>query len=138
MTLIHQVDETAGRGDDDLGAGAQRLDLRPFADATIHSGDAQMEMARVLAHVLFDLHDQLAGWSDDQGAHDPAVRRRAAGGEALQNRKHERGGLAGAGLGDSDDVVAAQHERDCFGLDGGRFCVAGFAHGFGDFRVEPE
>ena len=56
-------------------------------------------------------------------------------GEALQDRQHERRGLAGAGLGDADDVASAQHERDGFGLDGCRFGVAGFAHGFGDFRA---
>src|SRR4029077_5880289 len=83
VTLIHQVDEPARRSDDDLRAGAQRLDLRPLADATVDRGDPEMEMARVLAHVLFDLHDELASRSDDQGAHDAAVRGRAARGEAL-------------------------------------------------------
>jgi hypothetical protein len=59
-------------------------------------------------------------------------------GEALENRQHEGRRLAGAGLRDADDVAAAQHGRDGFGLNGGGLGVAGFAHGFRDFRPEAE
>jgi len=38
-------------------------------------------------------------------------------GEALQDGQRERGGLAGAGLRDADEVAALEQERDRLGLD---------------------
>ncbi len=37
----------------------------------------------------------------------------------MQDRQRERGGLAGAGLRNADDVAAAHRERDRLGLDRG-------------------
>src|SRR5260221_11910677 len=38
---------------------------------------------------------------------------------AMQDGKRKRRGLAGAGLGDADDVAARQRERNGLSLDGG-------------------
>jgi hypothetical protein len=37
--------------------------------------------------------------------------------EDVDHRQHEGGGLAGAGLGDADQVAAHQHGRDRLALD---------------------
>src|SRR5262249_28488964 len=46
-------------------------------------------------------------------------------GETLDQRKDERGGLAGAGGGAADDVLAGEGRGDCPGLDGGGDAIAG-------------
>ncbi len=43
----------------------------------------------------------------------------------MQNRQDKGSGLAGAGLGGADDILAGQDGRDRRGLDGGRIGVAG-------------
>ena len=44
--------------------------------------------------------------------------------EDVDHRQHEAGGLAGAGLGDADEVAAHQHRRDRLRLDRRRLVVA--------------
>ena len=69
VPLLHQVEQAARRGDDDVDAAAQRLDLRAFADAAEDRGVAQRQVPAVGADVLFDLRDQLARRRHDQRAH---------------------------------------------------------------------
>ena len=76
-----------------------------------------------LIEVLFDLRGELARRLEDQRA------RHARPGAALlqprQHRQHEGCGLAGAGLGDAQHVLALQRVRDGAGLDRGRHGIAG-------------
>ena len=44
--------------------------------------------------------------------------------EVLEDRQHERRGLAGAGLGDADEVAAFEETRDGLLLDGRRGRIA--------------
>ena len=62
---------------------------------------------------LSDLLGKLAGRCKDEGP-GGASRPRQQG---VQHRQQERGGLAGAGLGDGDEVAAAQDGRDCLFLN---------------------
>jgi hypothetical protein len=39
--------------------------------------------------------------------------------QPVEDRQRERGGLAGAGLRDADDVASGKHDRDGVGLDRG-------------------
>ena len=55
-----------------------------------------------------------------------------------QERQGERGGLARARLGDADDVLPLEDDRDGRGLNGGRLGVALVGHGFEDGGVEAE
>ena len=67
-TLLDQVLEATGAGDEDVDAGAERLHLRVLADAaedgagleTVHLGERR--------EGCVDLRDQLAGRRQDQGA----------------------------------------------------------------------
>ena len=59
-------------------------------------------------------------------------------GHAGQRRDGERGGLAGAGLGQADDVAALEQQRDGRGLDRGRLLVADVGQGGEDAAVDAE
>ena len=82
---------------------------------------------------LLDLERQLTRGREDERAHraarGSAVRRRGGRGglrrvEPLEERQHERGGLAGAGLGAGEQVAAGEDERDGLALDGRGLGVA--------------
>src|SRR5258707_950527 len=83
VALLHEVEQAPGAGDDKFDIIAQGLDLRTLTDAAENRGHAEGYVARVRARILLDLHGQLAGGSDDQGANFPAPERHPAG-EKLQ------------------------------------------------------
>src|SRR5262249_37599783 len=58
--------------------------------------------------------------------------------EMIEDRQRERRGLAGAGLGDADDIALLQHERDGLGLDWGGGDVLFFGKGAKDRLCEAE
>ena len=47
----------------------------------------------------------------------PGLRDVAVGGEPVERRQHERRGLAGAGLGDAEQIAAGEDRRDRLELD---------------------
>ena len=112
---------TAGAGHDDLDPGAQLGGLRLKAHAAVERHAAQAGLAAELDNRVVDLLGQLARGRDDEGAHLTA----RAGVQALENRQHEGGRFAGAGLRQANDVLAGEHGRDAFELNGGGFGVAG-------------
>ena len=116
VTLLHEVEQAARAGDDELDVLAQRLDLRAFADAAEDRGHAKRNVAGVGARVLLDLRRELASRREDEGANLLRADRRPRR-EELEHRQDERRGLAGAGLGDADDVGAAEDLRNGGGLD---------------------
>ena len=111
------VEQPAGRRDQHVDAARQRLDLRPMADAAEHHRDGHAEMPAVGAEAFGDLAGELAGRREHQHAAAFAQRRPAVGGQAMQDRQGECGGLAGAGLGDAQQVAAGQHARYGLRLD---------------------
>ena len=85
-----------------------------------------------------DLQAQLAGGDDDQRARDAAQRAFGVGGELLQQRHAERKGLAHAGAGLADQIVAGQGQRQGQLLDGEGMFDAGFGEGAHDFVANSE
>ena len=77
-----------------------------------------------------DLAGQFAGRGQHQHAAAAARGRDAVGGEAVQDRQGEGGGLTGAGLGDAQQVAAFHDARNRLGLDRGRGGVAFGVQGF--------
>ena len=77
------------------------------------------------AEARLDLHRELAGRREDQRA--AGLRRRPLPEleELVQDRQREGRGLAGAGLGDAEDVAARELRRDRLGLDRRRRVEAG-------------
>src|SRR5690606_8867411 len=102
---------------------------RPDLVAHLHAADQQRHLEvvvlAVVLEVLRHLGGQLTGRLEDQRARH--ARAPAAGRENVDHRQHEAGGLAGAGLGDGDDVAHHLDLRDGLRLDWrGRVVAGGF------------
>ena len=67
-TLLDQVLEATGAGDEDVDAGAERLHLRVLADAAEDGAGPQAVDLRERRERCVDLGDQLAGRGEDQRA----------------------------------------------------------------------
>src|SRR2546430_1230003 len=66
--LADVVEEAARRGDEDLDASAQGLDLGLDRDAAVDDRGPQRHCSAVGSDALVDLHGQLTGRDEDQGA----------------------------------------------------------------------
>src|SRR5690606_36414166 len=107
---LHVVEQAARRGDDDVDALAQLLDLRVHADAPEDHGRPERQVAAVRAYALADLRRELARRHQDQRPH--AALRGVRYLQALQQRQREAGGLAGAGLRADENVAYFEDRRD--------------------------
>ena len=115
VALLGQVEQPAGGADHDLDAPLERLDLRLVGAPAVDREDAGAELLAGRGDVTGDLHGELAGRRDHQG-----LRRRAGAAgqvEPVQQRHAEAEGLAGAGAGLADQVVAGQRDRQGEFLD---------------------
>ena len=119
VAVLHVVEQAAGRGDENVDAARHRLDLRAEGHAADDAGDAGAHVLAVVREALRDLHGELTGGGEDQ--HAGAARRaeHAVGLQLLEDRQREGGRLAGARLGDAEQVAALEQDRDRLGLDGG-------------------
>jgi hypothetical protein len=129
VALLGQVEQSTGGADDDVDALLQGLDLRLVGPAAVDGCDGQLALtgAQVLrgdGQVAEHLEAQLAGGNDDQCARDTRQLTVGVGGDALQHRYTERKGLAHAGAGLTDQVVACQRERKREFLDSKRMFLA--------------
>ncbi len=126
------VEQAPGGGHEDVDAAAQLVDLRLHADAAEHHHAGELGVLAVDAHAFLDLRGELARRRQDQGP-DRQLAASVANGrlrhQAVQQRQHEAGGLAGAGLGAAHDVAAGEHGGDGLGLDRGGGGVARFVNG---------
>ena len=104
----HQVADAAGRADHDVGASPHPLHLHEAADAAENRNDATRHPIAEPVQTRFDLQCQFAGRRQDEGARGVTMRLRRIGCEVLQHRQRECGGLAGAGLGDAEQVAAGE------------------------------
>src|SRR6266704_4164988 len=118
--LLEVVHEPAGRADEEVAAGGERLALLRVVDATVHREGAERgELAEEPRNRL-DLDDQLACRRDDEhawraGAARRLRRRRAQ--EARERRDEEGRRLARARLRLPRDVLAAERQREHAFLD---------------------
>lgn len=102
IPLPDQVVEPAGSGDENVDAASKLVHLRVLGDAPEDDGGAQAQVVAVGLKAVGNLERELPGRGEHERA-DDARRARLGlpGGEPLQNRHGEGGGLAGAGLGAS-------------------------------------
>ena len=122
-------------------AAAERLDLGIHRDAAVDDGRAERDRPAVGPDALVDLHRELAGRDEDQGADRVAGRRERGVGvrpEAVEDRQREGGGLAGAGLGGGEDVAAGEDEGDGLRLDGRGLGVALLGDGLEEIGRQAE
>ena len=117
------VEQPAGRCDQDVDAAGQLGILVAKRDAADQKRDIEFLAGAVAVEVLLDLGGEFARRFKDQRAGHPGAG--AALFQDRQHRKDEGSGLAGAGLGDAENVAAGQNVRDRLFLNGGRGGVTG-------------
>ena len=138
--LLEVVDQAAGRADEHVAAGGERLALAVVVDAAVDGEDAKRRVLAQQLRVGFDLHDELAGGRDDQHARlraVPRTRRRLAE-QPGERGDQKRRRLARARLRLSGHVLAAQRERQRRFLDRGRRHETGVADAVHDRRGQIE
>ena len=129
VAALDQVEQAAGRGDQDVDATRQGLDLAAVAHAADDGAEAQAEAAAVGVEAARDLDGKLAGRREDERARALGLGAFAGSGEVLQHGQREGRRLAGAGLGDAQNVTALQQRRDGARLDRRGHGVAGGVQG---------
>jgi hypothetical protein len=114
------VEQPPGRGDEDVDAAREPVDLRLHADAAEDDHARELRVLAVGANAFLDLRRELARRRQDE-ATDRQPAAAVAHGRALhqpmQQRQDEAGGLAGAGLGAAHDVAAREHGGNRLRLD---------------------
>lgn len=124
--LLHQVEESARRGDHDVRRPAQGDLLAMLAHAAVEHGVPDVDVTAVDGDLARDLRRELARRGQDQAgdAGGPRPSR-----ELLKERQHERGGLPGAGLRGGEHVAALERDRHDLALDGRGLGVVFLEHG---------
>ena len=117
-TAFEVIDDAARRADDDVHAAAQASELRTVGLAPVDRQHVEARDMRGIALEGFgDLDRELARRRQHEG-----LRPGLAQVEPVQDRQGERGGLAGAGLGLAEQVLAVDQVRNRRRLDRrGRF-----------------
>ncbi len=117
------VEQPARSGDQHVDAAGQFGILIAERDAADQKCHVEFLACAILVELLLDLRSKFARRFENEGA------RHSCPGAALfehgEHRKDEGRGLAGAGLGDAENVAARQDVGDRLFLNGGRGGVAG-------------
>ena len=117
------VEQAAGRCDQHVDAARQLGVLVAERDAADQERDVELLVGAVFVELLLDLGGEFARRLEDQRAGHS--RPGAALFEHGEHRQDEGGGLAGAGLGDAENVAAGEDVGDRLFLDGGGGGVTG-------------
>ena len=139
--LLDEIEQSARGGDQHVGPAGELDLLVSLAHAAIDhrvSNGLAPSPADVLAvggDALADLRRELAGRRDDER---PDEARRPARDEMLQQRQHERSGLAGSGLRATEDVAPIERARDRLRLNRRRCRVAFFNERANERCRDPE
>ena len=114
--LAKVVKQPAGTGDDDLRAAAYAVGLRAHADAAVDRNRVEVASETEIVNRLAGLLRELAGRADDEGARTTARTVH----QLLEHRQDECRGLAGARLGQADDIATLKDRGYGFRLNGCR------------------
>ena len=138
LLAADEIDQTSRRGDDHVHALVHGFNLRFLLHAAEDGGHADGQAAAVRPDVFHDLHRELAGGGEDESLGDARLALPIAQGNAVEHRQHEGRGLAGAGLGDGDQVVPLHHLGNGRRLNRSRAGVTCFLNGAEDFFSKSE
>lgn len=122
QTLLHQVLEAAGAGDDDVDAGFERGHLTGLRDAAEDRGDPQATRSRQRLERRGDLRRELAGGCEHQ-PRGPCGAPVSAG-EAADEGNRECEGLSAAGFPAAEDISAGECVGQGFHLNREWVCYA--------------
>ena len=121
---VEMVEQTSRRRHQHVEALGQRPDLGAVRHAAEDDGDVERQAGREVAEALGDLAGEFARRAEHENARAAARRRLLVGDEAVENRQRERRRLAGAGLGDADQVAALHQDGNGLRLNRRRLGVA--------------
>jgi hypothetical protein len=116
-----EVFEAAGGRDDEARSARDLLDLGVFGEAAADQHGVRLERRADLVEGVEHLHGELAGGEKNQGEDGSLFAPGRGLGdlfEALDHGDQEAEGLAGAGGGSGEDVVAFERGRDGSSLHG--------------------
>ena len=132
--LLEVIHDAAGRAHDNVDAAAQRRQLLAVPLAAVDGKQAHLgQMGRVTLERFAHLQGEFAGGREHERLRHPSSRNHTG-----QNRKRERGGLARARLGETDDIAALEQHRNRGGLNGRGLLVAHIFQRSEDARFESE
>src|SRR3954453_7975720 len=116
------IEQPARRCDQHVDAAGQLAVLVAKRNAADQERDVEFLAGSIFVELFFYLSGKLARWFEDQSAgHSRAG---AAFFQHCEHRKNKGGGLAGASLGNSENVSARQNMGNRLFLNGGRGGVA--------------
>ena len=120
VSLLHQIEQPSGRGYQDIDTTIQGLDLRNLTDAAKDDGVAETQIASIGPDAAGDLRRKLTRRGENESPRRSTPRPALVAGQSLQERQREGSGLAGAGLGDAQQVATVQQWWNAFRLNWGR------------------
>ena len=136
VTAVEQVDQAPRRRDQHVHPPFDDLDLLVQGMAADQQRLGQLVVFAVGLEAFRHLGRQLAGRFQDQRPGHPGLG--PAGGKDVDHRQRETGGLAGAGLGATEDVAAHENHGDGLFLDRCGLGVARVANGAQDFFAQAQ
>ena len=123
LAALDMIEQAAGSRDEHIGAARDLQVLVAEGDAADQQRDRELVVDAVFDESFLDLRRELTRRLDDERA-----RHARPGAARLQHRQHRQGEgcrLAGAGLGDAEDIAPLEDVGDGLGLDRGGDGVAG-------------
>src|SRR3569833_2778912 len=134
LALLRQVQQSAGRGDEQVAAVVERINLRVDADTTKHNNSTQPDVLPVRPRAFGHLRGQLAGRSENE-----SPGRTATGcAQLLQQRQYESRGLTRARLSTGKHVATREHRGNGLRLNGSGIAVALFLYSTQQLGLQPE
>ena len=121
---VEMIDQAPRRRHQHVEPARQRADLRAVRHAAEDDGDVERQAGREVAEALRDLAGEFARRGEHENARPAARRGPLVGDEAVEDRQREGRRLAGAGLGDADQVASVHQDGNGLSLNGGRLGVA--------------
>ena len=128
------VEETARCSDHHVDPGAQRAFLRFVADTAEHRDDVDGRILGILADALLHLETELTRGREDEDARPARPAQ-----QSMHHRQREAGRLAGARLGEPDQVATFQRKRNRIALNRRGTLIAGIGkrgeQGLGEAQI---
>ncbi len=135
---LHQIEQPARRGDENIDSIEDSANLLSHRDAANHEGAGDADVATISAEAIEDLAGEFPRRAENKHATALAFSRHPLGEHVVQDGECECGGLAGARLGNSDDVSPGESERHGLCLDGSGDQVVFLGKRASDGRGEAE
>ena len=124
MALIDEIQQPSRRRHQEIDAAGKRLALRPVRDAADDDRMAELEVPAIGGDAVADLNGQLTRRRQNERTGPRRPWPPARFGEMLQQRQHEGRRLAGAGLGNADQIPVIEQRRNRLHLNGRGHVVA--------------